>query len=517
MVDSKLLAIAERWVAQDPDPKTVAEIGGLIAAEDEAALQDRFGSRLTFGTAGLRGEIGAGSNRMNRVVVGQAAIGLANYLLANFDEPTLVVGYDGRVNSDVFARDTAELATALGVRVKLFSSMVPTPMLAFAVKHLGASAGVMVTASHNPPNDNGYKVYLGGANGGSQIIPPVDAAIHAEILKVAESVLINQADRSEHYEHIGEEVASAYRASVLRLAGGKPATQPKLVYTAMHGVGWATASRLLADAGFTDVHSVLEQQEPDGTFATVAFPNPEEPGALDLSLALAEKVDADLILANDPDADRLCVVVRQNGKLRRLTGDETGLLLGEWAAKRAGGVGTLANSVVSCEALAKVAEHYGLGFEQTKTGFKWISKVPGLIFGFEEALGYCIDPQVVPDKDGISAALVIASMAAEQNLGDLLDELYERYGFFATSQVSLRFESVAKAKDAFTTATAGMQADGDMVFWRPDDSSRVIFRVSGTEPKLKCYLQVIGSSGEDSAARLADLESKVREKLESHG
>jgi phosphomannomutase len=517
MVDAKLLAIAERWVTQDPDPKTVAEVGALIAAEDEAGLQDRFGSRLTFGTAGLRGELGAGPNRMNRVVIGQAAIGLVHYLLANFDEPTLVVGFDGRVNSDVFARDTAELATALGVRVKLFSGMVPTPMLAFAVKQLGASAGVMVTASHNPPNDNGYKVYLGGANGGSQIIPPVDAAIHAEIVTVAESVLINQAERSEQYEHIGEEVAAAYRESVSRLVGGKPANQPKLVYTAMHGVGWATASKLLADAGFAEIHSVREQQEPDGSFPTVAFPNPEEPGALDLSLALAEKVNADLILANDPDADRLCVVVRQNGQLRRLTGDETGLLLGEWAAKRSYGVGTMANSVVSCEALAKVAQHYGLGFEQTKTGFKWISKVPGLIFGFEEALGYCIDPNVVPDKDGISAALVIASMAAERNLGDLLDELYERYGFFATGQVSIRFESVAKAKNAFAAATTGMQAEGDMVFWRPDESSRVIFRVSGTEPKLKCYLQVIGGSADDSAARLAALEIKVREKLDSNG
>lgn len=514
MIEQGLLSAARAWVAQDPDPVTVAEIEALIAAGDSAGLESRFGSRLTFGTAGLRGEIGAGSNRMNRVVVGQAAIGLSKYLLANFENPTLVVGYDGRVNSDVFARDTAELAAALGIRVQLFPTVVPTPMLAFAVKHLNASAGVMVTASHNPPNDNGYKVYLGGANGGSQIIPPVDAEIHAEIVKAAETILINQAARSHDYETLDASIAQAYRDSVLNLIG-KPSSQPKFVYTALHGVGFATASGLLAAAGFNDVHSVLAQQEPDGKFPTVAFPNPEEPGALDLSLALAEELGANVILANDPDADRLCVVVRQNGNLRRLTGDETGLLLGEWAAKRSSGVGTLANSVVSCEALAKVAEHYGLKFEQTQTGFKWISKVPGLIFGYEEALGYCVDPRVVPDKDGISAALVIAELASQRNLGDLLDELYERYGYFATSQVSVRFESVAQAKAAYEQATSGLPAEGDMVFWRPTEADRVIFRVSGTEPKLKCYLQVVGSDSADAASRLSDLEAQVRARLAS--
>lgn len=512
MIDSQLLATAQSWMAQDPDSATVAEVEALIAAGDEAGLQDRFGSRLTFGTAGLRAEIGAGSNRMNRVVVGQAAIGLSRYLLGAFENPSLVVGFDGRINSNIFARDTAELASALGIRVWLFDTTVPTPMLAFAVKHLNASAGVMVTASHNPPNDNGYKVYLGGDNGGSQIISPVDAQIHALIVETASSVLINQASRSNEYEILDDKVAAAYRSSVMQLVGA-PASQPRIVYTAMHGVGWATASRLLTEAGFTDLHSVAQQQEPDGKFPTVAFPNPEEPGALDLSLALAEEVGADLILANDPDADRLCVVVRQNGKLRRLTGDETGLLLGEWAAARSGGKGTLANSVVSCEALARVSEHYGLGFQQTKTGFKWISKVPGLIFGYEEALGYCVDPQVVADKDGISAALVIAEMASKVNLGEWLDELYERYGYFATSQVSVRFGSVAQAKEAFESAVAGLERDGDMVFWRPDESSRVIFRVSGTEPKLKCYLQVIGSSSADSESRLAVLETAVRGKL----
>ncbi|MFM6979936.1 MAG: phospho-sugar mutase, partial [Micrococcales bacterium] len=328
---------------------------------------------------------------------------------------------------------------------------------------------------------------------GSQIISPVDAEIHAQIVKVAETVKINSAARSSDYEVLDDSLASQYRASVLELID-QPASQPKIVYTAMHGVGWATASRLLADAGFNDVHSVSKQQEPDGKFPTVAFPNPEEPGALDLALELAEKLSADLILANDPDADRLCVVVRQNGKLRRLTGDETGLLLGEWAAARAGGLGTLANSMVSCEVLSKVAEHHGLKFEQTKTGFKWISKVAGLIYGYEEALGYCVDPKHVPDKDGISAALVIAEMASKQNLGELLDELYAKYGFYQTSQVSVRFANVAEAKQAFERAVSGLERDGDMVYWRPDEKSRVIFRVSGTEPKLKCYLQYVDES-----------------------
>ncbi len=495
--------LAEAWIAIDPDQETRSELSALL--EDDRALAERFGERLNFGTAGLRGELGAGPNRMNRVVVGQAALGLSNFLGG---KGRLVIGFDGRVNSDVFARDTAELATAAGLEVLLFDRMVPTPVLAFAVKHLDASAGVMVTASHNPPRDNGYKVYLGGANGGGQIISPTDAEIQAEILKVADSS--KPWARSGDYKTIGDEVIEAYLARVLEITKPTGQRQPKIVYTAMHGVGWAYASELFARAGYKDVHSVSEQQEPDGLFPTVAFPNPEEPGALDLAIAEFEATKADLIIANDPDADRLAVVIRNHdGSIRRLTGNEVGLILGEWVASHAGS-GALACSLVSSDQLAKVAESHNLEFAQTKTGFKWISKVPGLIFGFEEALGYCIDPQVVPDKDGISAAMAIVSLATEISLADYIDQLTEKYGQFATSQVSLRFPSVAEAKVAFEKATAGMHEDDGMVVWVPSEGEKVIFRVSGTEPKLKCYLQV---SGENAEGRLTELEQSLRKLL----
>ena len=506
MQSSNLRQLAEAWIAIDPDPETRAELGSLL--DDETSLAARFGERLNFGTAGLRGELGAGPNRMNRVVVGQAALGLSNFLGG---KGRLVIGYDGRVNSDVFAKDTAELAAAAGLEVLLFDRMVPTPVLAFAVKHLDAAAGVMVTASHNPPRDNGYKVYLGGSNGGGQIISPTDAQIQAEILKVAASDTAWA--RSENYAHIGDEVIEAYFERVLTVVGERGARQPKIVYTAMHGVGWAFASELFMRAGFASVHSVAKQQEPDGRFPTVAFPNPEEPGALDLAIAEFEATKADLIIANDPDADRLAVVIRdRSGKMRQLTGNEVGLILGEWVASRSS-EGALACSLVSSDQLAKVAVAHGLKFAQTKTGFKWISKVPGLVFGFEEALGYCIDPQVVPDKDGVSAALAIATIASHSDLNDFIDRLSEEYGHVATSQVSLRFASVAEAKVAFEKATAGMHEDDGMVVWVPREGEKVTFRVSGTEPKLKCYLQVTGSSAQDANQRLRELEQSLRKLL----
>jgi phosphomannomutase len=488
---------AEAWLAIDPDPETRAELEAML--HDDSALAERFGERLNFGTAGLRGELGAGPNRMNRVVVAQAALGLSNFLGG---KGKLVIGFDARVNSDVFAKDTAEIAAAAGLEVLLFDRMVPTPLLAFAVKHLDAAAGVMVTASHNPPRDNGYKVYLGGANGGGQIISPTDAQIQAEILKVAASS--EPWPRSCNYSLIGEEIIEAYLARVLEVAGTKGVLNPSIVYTAMHGVGWNFAKPLFDRAGFTNVQPVVKQRDPDGKFPTVAFPNPEEPGALDLAIAQFEETNADLIIANDPDADRLAVVVRQGGKLRRLTGNEVGLILAEIVARRLR-AGTLACSLVSSDQLAKVAAAYAMGFAQTKTGFKWISKVPGLVFGFEEALGYCIDPTHVPDKDGISAALAIAVLASETNVGEFLDGLYAKYGHVFTSQVSLRFGSVAEATAAFERATAGMHNDDGMVVWVPAEGEKVIFRVSGTEPKLKCYLQTTGD--------IADLEQRLRKLL----
>ena len=503
---SNLRAAAEAWLALDPDPETRAELEAVL--EDESALGARFSERLNFGTAGLRGELGAGPNRMNRVVVAQAALGLSNFLRGR---GTLVIGYDGRVNSEVFARDTAQIAAAAGLEVFLFDRMVPTPVLAFAVKQLGAAAGVMVTASHNPPRDNGYKVYLGGSNGGGQIVSPTDEAIQAEILKVASSA--EPWPRSDNYSTIGSDVINAYLARVLEVVGQRKSRLPKIVYTAMHGVGWPFASKLFEAAGFTDIHSVAEQQEADGAFPTVAFPNPEEPGALDLAFAEFERTGADLILANDPDADRLAVVIRdRDGSARRLTGNEVGLILGEWVAGKSK-AGALACSLVSSDQLAEVAKAHGLDFSQTKTGFKWLSKVPKLVFGFEEALGYCIDPGVVPDKDGISAALAVATIASEIDLIDFLGELVDKYGHVSTQQISLRFESVTDAQLAFERATVGMAEDDGMVTWIPNEGEKVIFRVSGTEPKLKCYLQVNGTGAEDAASRIAELEQRLRELL----
>lgn len=488
---------AEAWLGIDPDPETRAELTALL--NDDSKLQERFGERLYFGTAGLRGELGAGPNRMNRVVVAQAALGLSNFLGG---KGKLVIGFDGRVNSDVFAKDTAEIAAAAGLEVLLLDRKVPTPLLAFAVKHLDAAAGVMVTASHNPPRDNGYKVYLGGSNGGGQIISPTDTEIQAEILKVASSR--EPWPRSRDYKIIGDEVVEAYLARVLETVGPKGAADPKIVYTAMHGVGWNYANELFRRAGYSKVEPVLAQRDPDGTFPTVAFPNPEEPGALDLAIAQFEETNADLIIANDPDADRLAVVVRDGGVLRRLTGNEVGLILGEIMASRAQD-GTLACSLVSSDQLRQVAEAHGLKFEQTKTGFKWLSKVPDLVFAFEEALGYCIDPSHVPDKDGISAAMAIAKLASETNVAEFLNGIYAKYGHVYTSQVSLRFGSMAEATSAFERATAGMKNDDGMVIWEPSAGEKVIFRVSGTEPKLKCYLQSTGD--------IADLEQRLRKLL----
>lgn len=492
---------AEAWIAKDPDPETRAELTSLL--EDDQALTERFSQRLNFGTAGLRGELGAGPNRMNRVVVSDAALGLANFLGG---KGVLVIGFDGRVNSDIFARDTAEIAAAAGLEVYLFDRMVPTPVLAFAVKHLNAAAGVMVTASHNPPRDNGYKVYLGGDNGGGQIISPTDALIQAEILAVAKSA--EPWPRSESYSKIGSEVIEEYTKRVVSVVGRKGERQPRIVYTAMHGVGWNFAHELFRRLGFNYVHSVEAQQEPDGAFPTVAFPNPEEPGALDLAIAKAEEINADLIIANDPDADRLAVVIRQNGELRRLTGDQVGLLLGDWVAANHE-QGSLACSLVSSDQLRLVAKRKQMHFEQTKTGFKWISKVPGLIFGFEEALGYCIDPSAVPDKDGVSAAMAVAVIESMQPLEEVIERLGEDYGYVATSQVSLRFASVSEAHAAYEKLTGIGSVENDMIHYSPLPNSKALFRVSGTEPKLKCYIQATGDSEANANELLEALRQKV--------
>ena len=549
------VAAARAWLAQDPDPVTRAELEQLLTAADagdasaSAELADRFTTRLAFGTAGLRGRLGAGSNRMNRVLVMQAAAGLASYLLATpgpDGPPTVVIGYDGRRNSDVFARDSAEVFAGAGLRAILLPRLLPTPVLAFAVRHLGADAGVMVTASHNPPDDNGYKVYLGGADDGAQIVPPADAEIAAHIQRVADAGDLASVPRSHGYETASEDVVEAYIAATAAVSPAPAGIEDMTwAYTAMHGVGWETLSKILERAGYPAPALVTAQTEPDGTFPTVAFPNPEEPGAMDLAFETARNVGAEFVIANDPDADRLAVAVPDDdvaGGWRPLTGNEVGLLLGWRAARLAAAAGagreaSLACSLVSSPGLAVVAERYGLSSHATLTGFKWISRAPGIVYGFEEALGYLVNPETVRDKDGISAAVAMLGLVAEARgrgatAADLLREFQEEFGFFASGQVSLRVQDVSvigrimarlRAEPPQAVGTVAVERIDDLLDGVDDlppgdvlrlwlvDGSRVVVRPSGTEPKLKAYLDVRGDSVADARARLAALEAGARE------
>jgi phosphomannomutase len=553
-IDTERIAQASAWIAQDPDPETREELAALVEAAlagdpgASADLADRFDTRLAFGTAGLRGEIAAGPNRMNRVLVAQAAAGLANHLLehaAPGTTPSVVIGYDGRKNSAVFAQDSAEIMAGAGVRAVLLPRMLPTPVLAFAVRHLDTSAGVMVTASHNPPNDNGYKVYLGGADHGSQIVAPADAEIAAHIQRVAETTTVPELPRGD-FETAPEAVVDEYVRQTAQVADAA-AAQPRVVYTAMHGVGWETTARVLATAGFDAPAVVDDQISPDPAFPTVAFPNPEEPGAMDLSFARAREADAELVIANDPDADRLAIAIpdpTSTEGYRRLTGNEVGLLLGWRAARRAaataagegGPNGTLACSIVSSPGLEAVATAYGLEFRATLTGFKWISRAPQLVFGFEEALGYLVNPETVRDKDGISAAVAFLSLAAElkaqgRTVADHLDEFIERFGCHASSQVSVRVTDLSRigeimarlrAEPPATVGGIGVEriedlAEGfgalppsDVLRLVLEGGGRVMVRPSGTEPKLKVYIDAVGSEGTVEERRAAASDAVAR-------
>ncbi len=554
MAVDTLFATARAWLAEDPDPDTAAELAALLAkaeagqSDAEAELADAFDGTLQFGTAGLRGRLGPGSNRMNRIVVARAAAGLAAYLVAAGGDSAggqlkVVIGYDARRNSDVFARDTARIMTGAGITAMLLPKALPTPVLAFAVRELGCAAGVMVTASHNPPEDNGYKVYLGD---GSQIVPPADAEIAACIAAVGPLASIAQSD---DYRTLDGAVLDSYVARAVSLLGDGPRAV-SAVYTAMHGVGGEVFMRAVSEAGFGTPTAVAAQFAPDGRFPTVNFPNPEEPGAMDLSLVDARSQDADVIIANDPDADRCAAGIRSGADYRMLTGDEVGALLGWWIAERGrrDGVpatGVYAQSIVSGTLLERIAADAGLGYATTLTGFKWIAKVPGLRFGYEEALGYCCDPEAVKDKDGITASLLMLEMVAAlkaqgRSPQDVLDDLARRHGLYATSQLSVRVSD----RSLITGAMARLRADppralGGRAVLRMDDleqgsdglpptdglrfllpDARVIIRPSGTEPKLKCYLQVVVPvSGEVAEARqnadaeLGALRASVAEAL----
>ncbi|GAA5028196.1 phospho-sugar mutase [Streptomyces siamensis] len=513
-MQDELIARAEAWLAEDPDADTRAELAALIDAGDVTEIAARFGGTLQFGTAGLRGELGAGPMRMNRSVVIRAAAGLAAYLKAAGQAGGLVViGYDARHKSADFARDTAAVMTGAGLRAAVLPRPLPTPVLAFAIRHLGAVAGVEVTASHNPPRDNGYKVYLGD---GSQIVPPADAEIAAEIDAVR--ALADVPRPESGWETLGEDVLDAYLARTdAVLAEGSPRTA-RTVYTAMHGVGKDVLLAAFDRAGFPAPVLVAEQAEPDPDFPTVAFPNPEEPGAMDLAFAKARETGPDLIVANDPDADRCAVAVKERGEAgdwRMLRGDEVGALLGEHLVRR-GARGTFAESIVSSSLLGRIAEKAGLPYLETLTGFKWIARADGLRYGYEEALGYCVDPDGVRDKDGITAALLITELASElkeqgRTLLDLLDDIAVEYGLHATDQLSVRVEDLSVIADAMLrlrerppTLLGGLPITNAEDLTKGTDTlpptdglrytldgARVVVRPSGTEPKLKCYLEVV--------------------------
>lgn len=525
---------ARAWIAQDPDPVTRAELDALVAqveaGEDAAAadLAERFSGRLEFGTAGLRGELGAGPMRMNRVLVAQAAAGLAAYLLAREPHPSAVIGYDGRHNSAVFARDSAAILAGAGVQATILPRPLPTPVLAFAVRELRVSAGIMVTASHNPARDNGYKVYLGGADGGSQIVAPADGEIAAEIVRAA-TVPFAQHPTSSDVHTADEALIDEYVRRTAEVAG-EPAPL-RYVYTPMHGVGREVAEKVFGSAGFAAPIIVAAQGDPDPDFPTVAFPNPEEPGAMDLAFQAARDADADLVIANDPDADRVAVGVpdpETGGGWRRLTGNEVGWLLG-WRAAREHDTGTLACSIVSSPALREVARVRGLDFVETLTGFKWISRASRLIYGYEEALGYLVDPEKVRDKDGISAAVAVLSLFSElrasgETLESHLDHFALEFGAFASAQISIRVADLAEIPRTMArlradppTEVGGIPVDGvddyllgvdgfaanDILRLRLAGGGRVIVRPSGTEPKLKCYLDASSREGSATERRAA--------------
>ncbi len=545
---SDLLAAARAWADDDPDPQTRDELRALAErseAGDAAAreqLADAMSGLLEFGTAGLRGHLGGGPNRMNRAVVIRAAAGLTAYLKTLDPYPFVVVGFDARTNSDVFAHDTCAVVTGMGGRAVVLPTPLPTPVLAYAIRHLGADAGVMVTASHNPPEDNGYKVYVGD---GSQIVPPVDGLIAAQIAAVESVASVPLAD--DGWDTLDDEVLESYLADVVTVVAADTPRDVTVVHTALHGVGSETVRRAFVAAGYPEPIPVASQAEPDPMFPTVSFPNPEEPGAMDAALELAEQTSPDLVIANDPDADRCAVAIPGPGGWRMLRGDEVGALLGSHVL--GSGVETdspdavFANSIVSSRLLAAMCRAAGVRHEETLTGFKWIGRVEGLRYGYEEALGYCVDPGHVRDKDGVSAALLVTELAAVLkaqggSLADRLEDLAREHGVHATDSFSVRVEDLSligaimeRLRESPMTAANGVpvaraddlaRGDGGLpptegLRYVLEDDSRIIVRPSGTEPKLKIYLEVVEpvaggdlrGARERAQARLAGIRSDL--------
>jgi len=535
MLDQKFIDEVHAWIADDPDPKTAEQLQSYLTSGNAEALTQCFSGFLTFGTAGLRGALGPGPSHINRAVVGRTAAGLAIFMKRR-GLRSIVIGRDARHGSDDFARDTAEIMAGAGFDVHLLPRPLPTPVLAFTVRHLAVDVGVMVTASHNPATDNGYKVYLGGIvdgipYNGSQIISPIDEEIFYDIQSVTS---LKSVIRGTNWNVLDEKIIRAYVHATAAIV--KVPRDIKVVYTAMHGVGTETLRSVFHAAGFAEPILVSAQAEPDPDFPTAPFPNPEEPGAIDLSLETARSFNADIVIANDPDADR-CAVAINDGQWRMLRGDEVGAILGEYLARK-NAQGVFANSIVSSSLLSKIADKYGIHFVETLTGFKYLSKIPNLTFGYEEALGYCVDNHSVNDKDGISAGLKIVEIAAElkskgSSLSEFLTEIWATYCYYFTSQISLRasnLSEMAKVMTALRSAmpheiagfkvsqfadlaqpTDGLPPTDGIRFWL-GDAIRIIIRPSGTEPKIKCYIEITshGDTAHDQAiATLARLQGPL--------
>jgi len=537
-MNSTLRAEVEAWIADDPDPKTAAELQTLLNAGDEETLKKYFNGFLQFGTAGLRGPIGPGPSCMNRAVVGRAAAGIASYMKKR-GMTKVVVGRDARYGSEDYTFETAEIMSGAGMDVYILPRPLPTPVLAFATSYLACDIGIMVTASHNPPQDNGYKVYVGPVADGinyasSQIINPTDGFIAADIDAVTS---LKSLPRGSKWTILDEEVLNEYvkRTSALAPRPG----DLKVVYTAMHGVGTETAQLVFNKAGFSSLITVDEQCTPDPDFPTVAFPNPEEPGAIDLALKKARDFGAELVIANDPDADRCAAAINDPAVgWRMLRGDELGVVLGEWIA-RSKPTGTFGNSIVSSSALRKISAHYGIDFQEVLTGFKWLAKIEDLAFGYEEAIGYAVDSDTVNDKDGISAAIFLAQVAMDLKrdgltISDLLNQVWERHGFHGTEQISIRVSDMSaitrllaglrqnppkeiagravESIDDLAAPKDGLPPTDGLRIWLAG-GIRIIVRPSGTEAKMKCYIEVITKTSQDSEALLNELREPLKKFL----
>ena len=573
MNNKEIIESAQRYAQEEPDINAKEQVNQWVAkaqSGDAAALEDlraRFSATLEFGTAGLRGKMEPGTARMNRVMVMRASWGLGQVLLEDYDGsvPKVVIGFDGRRQSRQFAEDTSAVLTGLGIEVFLFMDPVPTPLCAYALTQIKAAAAVMVTASHNPPDDNGYKVYWGN---GAQIIPPIDSKIAAAIAKapmVSDMTRLTppKAERRGIRHWIDDSLSQAYLDEVSRRSfypDTRAASSLNIVYTAMHGVGGRLVQRLLERAGFKGVTLVSAQADPDGHFPTVAFPNPEEDGALDLALAAAKDVDAHVILANDPDADRLAVAYQEGDAYRMLNGNEIGVLLGVdalFATKDKVDKPLLVNSLVSSTWLGHIARQEGVTHTETLTGFKWIAntamqrladKGENFIFGYEEAIGYTVG-DLVRDKDGVSAALQFAQMCArlQQEGSDPIQELKRlavKYGLVETLQWSKRLEGESGqarieqilsdwrahplgtiGEESVTTFTdlqngkswengqeiqAPALPPSNVLIFKTAAHTRLIVRPSGTEPKIKFYLEQLGQPKDEQ-----DVERLQNELLEA--